>query len=111
MSCTLAERLVITLLELSKNLGTPDRRGVRLTVPVRHKDLAELVGASRPRVTEHLLAFERAKMIVRNNGRMVVKPERLESFLVGTHPAPLWTPSASEQPTPVSPPCPLPTTL
>ncbi len=111
MSCTLAERLVITLLELSENFGTPDRRGVQLTVPARHKDLAELVGASRSRVTEHLIAFERAKMIVRNNGRMVVKRERLESFLAGTHPAPLRTPSASEQPTLVSPPCPLPAAL
>jgi hypothetical protein len=32
----------------SENFGTPDRRGVRLTVPARHKDLADLVGASRP---------------------------------------------------------------
>ena len=68
MSCTLAERLALTLLELSENFGTPDRRGVRLTVPARHKNLAELVGASRPRVTEHLMAFERANMIVRTAG-------------------------------------------
>jgi hypothetical protein len=68
MSCTLAERLALTLAELSNNFGTPDRRGVRLTVPGRHIHLAELVGASRPRVTEHLTAFERAHMIVRTAG-------------------------------------------
>jgi hypothetical protein len=62
MSCTLTERLALTLLELSDNFGTPDRRGVRLTVPARHTHLAELVDASRPRVTEHLIAFERAHM-------------------------------------------------
>jgi CRP/FNR family transcriptional regulator, cyclic AMP receptor protein len=94
MSCTLAERLALTLLELSENFGTPDRRGVRLTVPARHKNLAELVGASRPRVTEHLIAFERANMIVRTNGHMVVKRERLESFLTEAHPIPLRTPTA-----------------
>ena len=96
MSCTLAERLAITLLELSENFGTPDRRGVRLTVPARHKDLADLVGASRPRVTEYLIAFELGHMIVRNDGRMVVNRERLESFLAGAHPARLLTPSVKQ---------------
>ena len=96
MSCTLAERLALTLLELSENFGTPDRRGVRLTVPARHKNLAELVGASRPRVTEHLMAFERAHMIVRSNGHMVVKREQLESFLTGAHPRFLRTPNTKK---------------
>lgn len=96
MSCTLAERLALTLLELSETFGTPDRRGVRLTVPARHKNLAELVGASRPRVTEHLIAFERANMIVRTNGHMVVKREHLESFLTGSHPTSLRTPTTKK---------------
>jgi CRP-like cAMP-binding protein len=96
MSCTLAERLAITLLELSENFGTPDRRGVRLTVPARHRDLAELVGASRPRVTEHLIAFELGHMIARKDGRMVVKRERLERFLAGAHPAGLLTPRVKQ---------------
>lgn len=84
MSCTLAERLAI------------DRRGVRLTVPARHRDLAELVGASRPRVTEHLIAFELGHMIARKDGRMVVKRERLERFLAGAHPAGLLTPRVKQ---------------
>ncbi len=86
MSCTLAERLALTLLELSENFGTPEPRGVRLMVPARHKNLAELVGASRPRVTEYLLAFERAKMIVRTGRQMVVIHELLEKFLTQSHP-------------------------
>jgi CRP-like cAMP-binding protein len=50
---SLEERLALTLLDLSENFGVPSRRGgTRLTVPVRHGDLADLVGASRPRVTE-----------------------------------------------------------
>jgi CRP-like cAMP-binding protein len=96
MSCTLAERLALTLLELSDNFGTPDRRGVRLTVPARHNHLAELVGASRPRVTEHLIAFERAHMIVRTAGHMVVKREQLESFLMDAHRTPLRKPTAKK---------------
>lgn len=50
MGCTLEERVTLVLLELSENLGVRDKPGMRLTVSARHKDLAELVGASRPRV-------------------------------------------------------------
>src|ERR1700722_11135410 len=57
MSCTLEERVALILLELSENFGVQDRRGTRLTVLARHKDLADLVGASRPRVTEFLIGF------------------------------------------------------
>jgi hypothetical protein len=39
--CTLAERLALTLLELSDNFGVRDAEGMRLAVPARHKDLAE----------------------------------------------------------------------
>src|ERR1700677_3183596 len=48
MSCTLEERLTLILLELSKNFGNKDKRGIRLTITPRHKDLADLVSASRP---------------------------------------------------------------
>ena len=44
MSCTLEERVALTLLELA-NFGVKDKRSIRLTIPTRHKDLAELVGA------------------------------------------------------------------
>src|SRR6266850_736415 len=57
MSCTLEERLALILLELSESFGVKDRRGTRLTISARHKDLADLVGSSRPRVTEFLGQF------------------------------------------------------
>jgi CRP-like cAMP-binding protein len=66
MSCTLEERVALILLELSENFGVRDGPWVRLTVAARHKDLAELVGASRPRVTEYLALFEREHLIVRD---------------------------------------------
>jgi len=81
MGCTLEERVALILLELSENFGIRARRGVRLTVKARHKDLAELVGASRPRVTEYLALFERESLIVRDGRGLIVKPDRLESFL------------------------------
>jgi len=81
MNCGLEERLALTLLELAENFGIRDKQGIRLTVTARHKDLAELVGASRPRVTEHLIRFERERWILREDRSLIIKPTRLESFL------------------------------
>src|SRR5580693_284174 len=85
MSCTLEERLALILLELCENFGVPDPKGLRLTVPARHRDLAELVGASRPRITEHLITFEKRHLISRNRRQLVVNRERLETFLSQAH--------------------------
>ena len=87
MSCTLAERLALILLELSDDFGVRDILGMRLTVNARHKELAELLGASRPRVSEHLMEFEHKGFIVRKNRQLIVKRDRLESFLLQTPPA------------------------
>lgn len=81
MGCTLEERVALILLELSENFGVRDPQGVRLTVAATHKDLAELVGASRPRVTEYLSNFERKHLIIRDGRQLIVKRDRLEGFL------------------------------
>ena len=81
MSCTLEERLALLLLELSENFGVPEGKEIRLTVPARHRDLAELIGASRSRITEQLAAFERNNLISRNGRQVVVSRDRLESLL------------------------------
>ena len=85
MACTLEERVALILLELSENFGVPDKQGVRLTVPARHQDLAELVGATRPRVTEYLASFERNHLIVRDGRQLIVNRDRLEKFLAQGH--------------------------
>ena len=86
MGCTLEERVAL-ILELSENFGVRDPQGVRLTVPATHKDLADLVGASRPRVTEYLTGFERQNLIVRDGRQLIVKRDRLESFLARRQPS------------------------
>src|ERR1700688_3148737 len=85
MSCTLEERLALILLELCENFGVKNKRGTQLTVPARHKDLADLVGASRPRVTEFLIQFERDHYISRNRRQLVVNRDRVEAFLSQAH--------------------------
>jgi CRP-like cAMP-binding protein len=86
MGCTLVERLALALLELAENFAVEDPRGLLLTVSTRHKDLAELVGASRPRVTEYLIEFERKRMILRTGRQLIIKRDRLLSFLAHTQP-------------------------
>jgi len=85
MSCTLEERLALILLELSENFGVPDGKAVRLTLPARHQDLAELVGATRPRITEYLSLFERKHLISRDKRQFIVSRDRLQSFLAQAH--------------------------
>jgi CRP-like cAMP-binding protein len=85
MSCTLEERLVLTLLELAENFGVKDKRGIRLTISARHRDLADLVGASRPRVTEFLIKFEHDKLINRDEHSLIIHRDRLQTFLAQAH--------------------------
>jgi CRP-like cAMP-binding protein len=90
MSCTLEERLALILLELSEHFGVRNGngngKGIRLTVHARHRDIAELVGASRPRITEHLIEFEQKHLITREDHQFTVHRDRIESFLAQTHP-------------------------
>jgi CRP-like cAMP-binding protein len=88
MSCTLEERVALILLELSDNFGVKEKRGIRLTIPARHRDIADLVGASRPRVTEFLSQFENDDLIIRDKSRFIVSRARLESFLSDTQRTP-----------------------
>jgi DNA-binding transcriptional ArsR family regulator len=85
MRFTLGERLALTLLELSDDFGTRDAQGTRLGVPVRHKDLAELVGASRPRVTEHLARLERELLVIRQGRQLVVLADKLKNSIVSAN--------------------------
>jgi len=86
MSCTLEERLALILLELSEHFGVRNGKGIRLTVHARHRDIAELVGASRPRITEYLIEFEEKHLITREEHHFTVHRDRIETFLAQTHP-------------------------
>jgi len=73
----LHERIAIALLELCSDFGIEEARGTLLRVSFSHKDIANLVGASRPRVTEHLLRLEREKFLIRQGRQMVVRVAKL----------------------------------
>ena len=81
LGCTLQERLALALLELSEDFGIHDDGGLRLNLLTRQSDLAELVGASRPRITEHLSQFEQDRLIARKDRQLIVQRDRIEKFL------------------------------
>lgn len=64
----LHDRIVITLLELTSDFGIKESRGTLLKASFSHQDIADLVGASRPRVTEHLAQMEHDHLIIRQAG-------------------------------------------
>jgi CRP-like cAMP-binding protein len=80
----LRERIAITLLELCADFGIEESRGTLLRVSFSHKDIANLVGASRPRTTEHLARLEREKFLVRQNRQLIVRVAELQES-IGKH--------------------------
>jgi CRP/FNR family transcriptional regulator, cyclic AMP receptor protein len=71
------ERLVCTLLELCSKFGIEETRGTLLSVSLSHKDLSDLVGASRPRVTEQLAQLVREHLVVRQNRQLIVRVDKI----------------------------------
>lgn len=80
LSLGLKERLASALRELAGRFGVQDSRGTIITLRLTHADLAELVGASRQRITEQLSEFERAGIIARDGRRLIVVQQRLEEL-------------------------------
>jgi CRP-like cAMP-binding protein len=78
----LHERIAVTLQELCADFGIKDARGTLLRVAFSHQDIASLVGASRPRVTEHLAQFEREHLLIRQGRQMVVCADKLDESIM-----------------------------
>ncbi|MGE0823825.1 MAG: Crp/Fnr family transcriptional regulator [Candidatus Binatia bacterium] len=78
---SLQHRLIMALLEVAQKFGAQDARGTIITLRLTHGDLADLVGASRQRVTEHLQELEQQGMIVRDGRRLIVQLERLREAI------------------------------
>jgi CRP-like cAMP-binding protein len=76
----LHERIAIALLELASDFGIKDSRGALLRTSFSHQDIADLVGASRPRVTEHLAQLEREHLIIRQGRQLIVRVDKLGSM-------------------------------
>ncbi len=81
LNLDLHERIALALLELCSDFGVEESRGTLLTIVLSHKQLANLVGASRPRVTEHLARLEGEGLVVRQGRQLVVRADRLGNLM------------------------------
>lgn len=81
LSLSLHERVGLALLELCTDFGIADSRGTLLRIAVSHEHIANLVGASRPRVTEHLARLERDGLVIRQGRQLIVCADELESSM------------------------------
>jgi len=81
LSLDLHERVGLALLELCADFGIADSRGTLLRIAVSHGHLANLVGASRPRVTEHLARLERDGLLIRQGRQFIVRADALEGSM------------------------------
>jgi CRP/FNR family transcriptional regulator, cyclic AMP receptor protein len=77
----LRERVALALLELCSDFGVEESRGTLLRESFSHQDIAELVGASRPRVTEHLAQLEHDSFVVRQGRQIIVRVGELSEAL------------------------------
>jgi CRP/FNR family transcriptional regulator len=77
LGLSLHERLAMTLLELCSDFGVEESRGTLLRVSFSHQDIANLVGASRPRVSEHLARLEREHLVIRQGRQIIVRADKI----------------------------------
>lgn len=81
LNLDLHQRLAIAILDLCDDFGIQDSRGTLLPTSFSHKDIASIVGASRPRVTEHLAQMEGDHFLFRQGRQFIVSAEKLSSSL------------------------------
>jgi CRP-like cAMP-binding protein len=76
----LRQRVALALLDLCSDFGIEDSRGTLLPF-FSCKDIAGLVGASRPRVSEHMVRLEQDGIVLRQGHRLIVHVAKLSKYL------------------------------
>jgi CRP/FNR family cyclic AMP-dependent transcriptional regulator len=76
----LRSRVACALLELGASFGARNNRGIILTISPTQQELADLVGASRPKISIVLSEFVRRHIIYRDGRRIALVPSRLEEM-------------------------------
>jgi CRP-like cAMP-binding protein len=73
-----AARLARVLLRLARDFGEETPAGTRITRSCTQQELADMVGATRPRVSEHLQRFRRQQILGLESREIVIlRPEAL----------------------------------
>jgi hypothetical protein len=77
----LSRRLAIVLLELGAEFGVRDTRGTILGITVSQRMLAEMIGASRPKVSIAMTRLIREGMVLREHRQVVLIVQKLNDFV------------------------------
>ena len=76
----LRARLLEVLEDLCERFGIPDGASALIDLPLTHEDLADLVGASRPKVTYEVRLLEKEGLLARQGRRFVVRRPKTHSL-------------------------------
>jgi CRP-like cAMP-binding protein len=75
-------RLAAILLRLARKLGKQELHSLRVEERISHQELAEMVGTTRPRITEFMQRFRRLGLIETTpESFLIVKENQLAEFL------------------------------
>ena len=78
------QRLGKTLLQLARKLGKQDPRSIRIEHKISHEELSEMVGTTRPRISEFMQRFRRLGLIENTAERfLIIKEKKLTEYLSG----------------------------
>jgi len=77
----LRRRLALELMNLADRFGSTDPRGTVIRLNISHEVLANIVGASRQQVTQHLNEFDREKIIFREGRRIIINLKSLQRVI------------------------------
>lgn len=78
---SLKTRIAFALLNLAEKFGVSESRGTLLNLPLTHKFIADLIGASRPRVSTAMMELERDGSLLRANQRFILNIASLRAVL------------------------------
>jgi CRP-like cAMP-binding protein len=71
----------VALLELALEFGVQNTRGILLRITLTQRQLADLVGASRAKVSQVLGDLQRRKIVIREGRQFAVVVRSLETLV------------------------------
>jgi CRP/FNR family transcriptional regulator, cyclic AMP receptor protein len=78
-------RLAATLLELARKFGHADPSSVRIELRISQEELSQMVGTTRPRISEFMRRFQKLGLIeVESRCFILVKEKALMRYLIQT---------------------------
>lgn len=87
-SSDVASRVINVLCHTGRQHGVDEGEVIRITIPLTHREIAQMIGASRQTVTA-ILGDLRRRNLIRIEGRRLylLDPDALEALSLGTEPA------------------------